>query len=481
MGFLSLEYAVFLGCLTLVFWLIPHLQARLLLLLTASLFFYSSIQVQYVWLLLASTGVNYALGWQIRRRKAPYRLLLLIIGIVLNLLLLLGFKYVPFLAGVASNLGGWEEGNTLAVWAAESIVAPISVSFFAFEMISYLVDIYRGAPPARDFLNFAVYKTFFAKLLSGPIVRYQEFCGQLQSHAKPLPAHWVNGLWLIACGALKKGIVADNLARFVDLTFNNVERAGSADLWLALVGYGLQIYFDFSGYIDVARGSALLLGFKLPQNFDFPYFAASISDFWRRWHITLGHWLRDYLYIPLGGSRQGLLITCGNLCTVMLVAGIWHGANWGFIIWGMWHGLALVGHRLVMVAGKALPALAAFWPTLPGIVVATLVTQFVVLVSWIPFRLPHLLDTQMFLQRMWGSAADPQFGLKVYVETLGLAPGQIALLMALLLVATFAAYRCDRARWQLTWQAKLFLAPICLYLVGLFGAQGTVPFIYFDF
>jgi alginate O-acetyltransferase complex protein AlgI len=481
MDFLSLEYGSFLLSIAIIYWLIPHLQTRLLVLLTASLLFYSLIQVQYVWLLIVVTVVNFWLGAKIKTSDRQLKKWLLFVGISFNVLLLIGFKYIPFLLSIVGSLTGLSASSAIASWAKSSIVAPITLSFFVFEMIAYLIDIFRGGTPARDFLSFVTYKTFFAKILSGPIVRFHEFAPQLASRPKPKLEDMVDGVFLITSGAIKKGIIADNMARYVDLCFRNMERASSIDLWLALFGFGLQIYFDFSGYIDVARGSALILGFKLPKNFDFPYFAGSISDFWRRWHITLGDWMRNYVYIPLGGSRRGLFFTCVNLIVIMLIVGIWHGANWGFILWGAWHGVALALHRIVMVVSGKSERLMEAWKSLPMQWAAIALTQLIVLIGWIPFRLPNLVDTNLFLQRMWGRTADLQFGVKIYVESLGMTSGQIALLMAAIVVAMFALYRCDRAGKQFTWQVKLLLVPISLYLVGLLGPEKNLPFIYFDF
>jgi alginate O-acetyltransferase complex protein AlgI len=482
MDFLSVEYGAFLICIAVIYWLTPHLQARLGILLTASLLFYTLLQRQSVALLIVSTLINFGFGWMIKRsRQRNYRIALLSVGVCFNVLLLLGFKYISFLMGNIGILSGWQGGIEISDWASRNVIVPIAISFFSFEMIAYLVDVYRGIAPAQDFWGFFTYKSFFPKLLSGPIVRYQDFAPQLVSTANPKLADISEGLWLIAAGAIKKGLIADNMGRFVDISLANIERAGSVDLWLALVGFGLQIYFDFSGYIDIARGSALLLGFKLPQNFDFPYLAASISEFWRRWNITLGHWLRDLVYIPLGGSRRGLIITCLNLLIVMLVAGIWHGAQWGFIIWGVLHGFYLVAHRLLMVAGTRINGFVEFWRSTWGKILGIVITQFAVLISWIPFRLPKWADMQVMLNRLWGQPADPQFGLKIYVETLQVTPAQIGLLGVAIVVAMIFAYRCDRAKWQLTWQAKLFLVPISLYLVAMLAPQNNLPFIYFDF
>ncbi len=481
MDFLSLDYAQFLIITACVYWLLPNVQARLLVIVTASLVFYSFIQRQYVWLLLVMLTINFWLGKEICKGDKFLKQWLLFVGVFFNVLLLLGFKYIPFAAAVIGNITGLPVGSSLAIWAKANIIPPITLSFFVFELIAYLIDTYRGNTPARDFLSFAAYKLFFAKLLSGPITRYQEFAPQILTRSIPALSDITEGVWLFACGAVKKGIIADNMARLVDLCFRNTERAGSLDLWIALIGYGIQIYCDFSGYIDMAMGSALLLGFKLPQNFDFPYFSTSISDFWRRWHMTLGAWMRSYLYIPLGGSRGGLWRTCLNLMIIMFVVGIWHGANWGFIIWGIWHGAALVGHRLWMELCSLFEGLNKIWKYLPMKIVAILMTQLVVFVGWIPFRLPNLADTNMFLNRLWGYQSDPQFGVKIYVESLGITLGQIILLMIGLLLMSLVAYQCDRAKWQLNWQIKLFLVPISLFLVSILSPDKKLPFIYFDF
>ncbi|NKB17033.1 MAG: MBOAT family protein [Pseudanabaena sp. CRU_2_10] len=481
MGFLSPEYSLFLVGLAFLYWFVPHLQTSPVSVANGEFMFYALIQVQFVWLLIFSTAINFGLGLAIARSSDRLRGWLLGAGICLNLSLLLGFKYVPFLANILSSTTGWLTAQDFAAWASHNIVAPISISFFSFEMIAYQIDIYRGEAPARNFLSFAVYKTFFAKLLAGPIVRYQEFAPQLTSRSQPLLENLVEGVWLIACGAAKKAILADNLGQLVELSFANIDRAGSTDLWLALCAFALQIYFDFSGYVDMGRGSALLLGFNLPRNFDFPYFASSISDFWRRWHMTLGSWLRDYLYIPLGGSRQGITRNCINLLIVMLVAGIWHGANWGFVIWGIWHGVLLVGHRLSALLTSRFAALTTLWKTLPGQIMAIAITQVLVSIGWLPFRLPNLLDTQFGFQHLWGKASDPQFAYKIYVEALGLTASQIAILLIAIAIGMFVAYCCDRSRWHLQWPIKLFLVPLSLYLVALFSPQRALPFIYFDF
>jgi alginate O-acetyltransferase complex protein AlgI len=499
MTFLSILYGIFLLSVLGIYWSLEARSLKLLILLAASLVFYSSLQLQYVPLLLGMTLLNFWLGraiaaprdwhtpeaedWQLAQQDwNNRRLKLLCLGVCLNVLLLVSFKYVPFLVssvGAVLNLPVAQEN---ADWIGDRLIAPLGISFFTFECIAYLVDIYRGAPPTRSFLLFSSYKLFFPKLISGPITRFHPLADQIKTLKFPQPNQIVEGLWLIACGAVKKLLLADHLGTLVDLSFNNLQRAGSGDLWLATFAYGLQLYLDFSGYVDVARGSAILLGFELPQNFNFPYFSTSIADFWRRWHITLGDWLRNYLYFPLGGSRKGLVRTCANLAIVMLIAGIWHGAAWGFVVWGMLHGLALVIHRLTEAQSQRVPALKNWWQSLPGTITAWAVTQFMVFTSWIFFRLPDLRESSLVVQRLWGHPADVQFAQKIYAEALGSDRLQITFLLVMIVVGMAIAYLIQRGlKVQLNWSVKILLVPICLFAAWLLAPNETAPYIYFDF
>jgi len=500
MTFLSQVYGWLLLSAVGLFWLLPGRSARWGVVLGASLVFYGLRQPLYVPLLLGGVALNYGLGGLLRsdgRAVRHYvggpdpalrkrrRKQLLWLGISLNLLLLFGFKYVPF----ALNSLGWAIQSPALLDTAnwvDRIEAPLGISFFCFECIAYLVDVYRGAPPARDWLKFCTYKLFFPKLISGPIVRYHVLAGQLDELDQP---RWprseqiTEGLWLIACGAIKKGLLADSLGLWVRTIFGagTLERAGSVDLWLAIGAYGFQLYLDFSGYVDIARGSALLMGIQLPQNFDFPYLSTSIADFWRRWHITLGDWLRNYLYIPLGGSRQGLVRTCGNLMIVMVLGGLWHGDNWGYVIWGGAHGLALAVHRLVDAASRRFSWLETLWAHPAGIGLSWGLTQLMVFLSWVWIRLPDWSQSSVVFQHLWGRSTDVYFLEKVYDETLGLDPWRLGAVLGAIGVLMLVAWFGQRGlRLQLTQPVKIALVPICLYLVWIFGPEG-VPFIYFDF
>jgi alginate O-acetyltransferase complex protein AlgI len=239
---------------------------------------------------------------------------------------------------------------------------------------------------------------------------------------------------------------------------------------------------DFNGYVDIARGTALLFGLVLPENFDFPYFTTSIGEFWRRWHITLGDWLRNYVYFPLGGSRQGLVRTCWNLFIVMLIAGIWHGSAWGFVVWGAFHGLALVVHRLTNALGDRFENLEKFWHNPLGILVAWFLTQLMVFISWVWFRLPNLQDSSVVLRHLLGYPADQQFAQKVYVEALNMSQYQLAWVLGTLAVLMGVVYTFSRKlKLDFNWPLKLVFVPLCLYAVWLFAPEGSLPYIYFDF
>ncbi|MDB9510543.1 MBOAT family protein [Kamptonema animale CS-326] len=489
MTFISLKYAYFLLITLVIYWLIPNRGWRLFVMLAASIRFYAFLQIEYIPLLLIGIVFNYRLAkaigepldWRIANEAwNRRRFLLLWLGIVINISLLLGFKYVPFFLTSIGTFFNLPVALDSARWVNTNVISPLGLSFFCFECVAYLIDVYRGAPAANSLLQFASYKFFFPKLISGPITRYHNLLSQLKTLKFPTHDGIAEGLWLIASGAVKKGVFADNLGKLVTLSFDNLQRAGSGDLWLATIAYGLQLYLDFSGYVDMARGTALLMGLSLPQNFDFPYFSLSIADFWRRWHMSLGDWLRNYLYFPLGGSRVGLVRTCVNLLIVMLIAGIWHGAAWGFIIWGCLHGLALVVHRLTEVISKQL-SLESFWQSLPGILVGWLLTQGMVFASWIFFRLPDLKISGLVFSHFWGYNADVQFAQKVYIEALGLERFQISWMVAVLVVAMGISYTLHRGlKLQLNWPLKLILVPLCLLALAL-APEGGLPYIYFDF
>lgn len=528
MSFQSPIYGLFLLALWIIYWLARSPKLQLWILLIASLVFYASLQLQYIPLMLVVTLINFRLGRALgantslgQKAKNPQisnqawqqslaiwnrrRSQILGMGIFLNVLLLVGFKYIPFLLNsLAAPLNliirtfqeigislSWIDGtasllkisiNENGNWIGDRLIVPLGLSFFVFECIAYLIDVYRGAPPAKKFLEFTTYKLFFPKLISGPITRYHYFAQELNNLHFPTSDRLAEGLWLIACGAVKKAFLADSLGIFVNLCLSNLERASSGDLWLAIFAFGLQLYLDFSGYVDIARGSAILLGFNLPENFDSPYFSTSIADFWRRWHITLGDWLRNYLYFPLGGSRQGLPRTCLNLLLIMLIAGLWHGAAWGYVIWGGLHGIALAIHRLTEALSQQVRWLKSWWQSWLGVLIAWGLTQSMVFVTWIFFRLPNLKQANLAIQHLWGYNGDIQFAKKVYEQALGLGRPQVSLLIVGLAGLMGIVYTFRQGlKVQLNWPIKLLLVPLCLFAVWLLAPEGSLPYIYFDF
>lgn len=342
MIFNSLRYACFLPVVVLAYYQLP-VRFRPWLLLLASYLFYASWNAAFLFLILALTLANYTIGLLLQRLRGRPSLttLLMVLGITLNLGVLGYYKYTFFLLESVTAALGW--AGVVVVPPQLSIILPLGISFFIFEFIHYLVDVQKGQPPVKSLLTFAVFAAFFPTQIAGPIKRFEYFIPQVE---RPAPFDWFRlgaGLRLVLIGLFKKVALADNLAPVVLAGFQHIAPGTTPpvvfDAWLAVLAFAMQIYFDFSAYTDIGRGSALMLGFTIPENFMRPYLAGTISEFWRRWHISLSSWLRDYLYIPLGGSRKARY---RNLFLTMLIGGLWHGANWTFVFWGALHGLFLV-------------------------------------------------------------------------------------------------------------------------------------------
>jgi alginate O-acetyltransferase complex protein AlgI len=342
MDFASSLYILFLSLTYCVRWMpiLPWAGKRAVLLLS-SLFFYACWSAQYLLLIVFSMCVD----WLIARKIATacsqrWKRFWLIISLASNLGLLAVFKYSGLFSTIVNDLGG--DLDVLV------FVVPVGISFYTFQTLSYTIDVYRGRlQPTESFLDFALFVSFFPQLVAGPIVRASEFLPQIRKPAPFVPRQHLRGIYIIVLGLIKKVCVADVLAiHLVDRVFDTPELFSSTDVLLACFGYSLQIYCDFSGYSDVAIGSALLLGFTLPINFSRPFSAVNLQEFWRRWHISLSTWLRDYLYISLGGNRKGSSQTYINLFVTMFLGGLWHGATYNFLIWGALHGAALGAVRI---------------------------------------------------------------------------------------------------------------------------------------
>lgn len=461
MNFVSADYAAFLLLVFTAWWLERrHAVPRLLLLLGSSLYFYGYWNWKYVPLLLASTVVDYLLAGAIANSGSPRRKRLLItVSLVLNLGVLAAFKYWAFFAENLALLG-----LRLPVL---DVLLPPGISFYTFQSLSYTIDVYRGSlRPARNLLEFATYIAYFPQLVAGPIVRASDFLPQFLHVPRVTQGQLQRGLAKIAVGLIKKVLVADTLALgIVDAAFADGSQVGGLHAFLAVWGYALQIYGDFSGYSDIAIGSALLFGFEIQENFDAPYAARNVQEFWRRWHISLSTWLREYLYIPLGGSRSGIVRTQVNLMLTMLLSGLWHGAAWKFVVWGGIHGLGLLWNRAGQALGLTLPGRL-------GHLVAVLCTAHFAAFAFVPFRALDLGHAGDFLMRIVRGGSAPALDLGV-----GLA---FAIGFGIQVVPRSTKNGLyARASALPPW---LFGALFALVL-GVVAARhrGGVPFIYFQF
>ena len=346
MNFNSLDYFVFLGVTLCGYWLARKQLLRLALLAFASCIFYMAWNPAYLFLIVMSITVDYVAGARMAdATNHNIRKAWLAASLTVNLGLLGLFKYYNFFATSLVDAG-----RVLGVPIASlhiDVLLPVGISFYTFESLSYTIDVYQGKiPPTRSFVRFACFITFFPHLVAGPIVRASDFLSQLREEPKLFPERVGQGTFLIATGLIKKVVFADYLAlNLIDRVFDDPGAYSSAEVMLSLYAYTLQIFCDFSGYTDVARGSALLFGLELPENFDRPYQATSPAEFWRRWHMTLSTWLRDYLYFPLGGSKVPAGRAYFNLWITVFLVGLWHGAAWTFVIYGMLHATSMVVHR----------------------------------------------------------------------------------------------------------------------------------------
>lgn len=397
MLFNSIEFLIFLVVVCSILAIIKYRNFQHMFLLIASyLFFYFSSNY-LLSLLIISTVLDYYVGKEIYNSKTKARKkLLLVISLAGNLGLLGFFKYADFAITQFNVFGNYI--NLTDGIPFLNLALPIGISFYTFQTISYTVDIYRGQlKPSNSLREFALFVSFFSQLVAGPIVRAKEFLPQLREkfsnndsvYSRLIQIKSSNlklGITIIAFGFFKKMFFADNIAPLVNQIFTNPIGASSFEIWIATIAFGIQIYGDFSGYSDIAIGTALILGFKIPMNFNKPYFALSPSDFWRRWHISLSSWLRDYLYIPLGGNRKSPSRTYINLFIVMFFGGLWHGASWNFVIWGVLHGLYLGIHDLLKNRFPFLTKI-KFFQTKSGKILSILITQYFVFLAWIPFRI----------------------------------------------------------------------------------------------
>lgn len=468
MLFTEFRFILFFIIVFSLYWGLQKNMHRKLWLLICSYIFYGAWDWRFLSLIWISTVVDYSIGW-ILSRPIPEsrRKVLLVLSLLTNLGLLGFFKYFNFFVESALNFL-----NFLGIPAQPSslkIILPVGISFYTFQTLSYSIDVYRRRlEPTKNLLNFALYVSFFPQLVAGPIVRASTFLPQLLEKRNFINVNARTCLILFLVGFIKKACISDNLAPIVDRYFSNPELYGAADAWISVLFYSIQIYCDFSGYSDMAIACAGLLGYELCLNFNFPYFASNIATFWRRWHISLSNWLRDYLYIPLGGNRSGKYLTYRNLMLTMLLGGLWHGAAWNFVIWGGMHGIALVAYR--EVSTWQLPI------RLPSRVVAilgTIATFYWVCLTWVFFRAIDV-DRALVIFESFVLFHSPGS------QTLGL---QLLWICVPLAIAHWITYR----RLWVNWWQRLPGWTFAACYGGLFSIALTfvptrhTPFIYFQF
>tara|TARA_B100001250_G_scaffold414149_1_gene450922 strand:+ start:7064 stop:8452 length:1389 start_codon:yes stop_codon:yes gene_type:complete len=462
MLFPTLAFGLFFVVVFLLNWLTrPHPLIWKTVMVGASLFFYGWWNWRFVFLLLWAITSNWVAGSQIAKQLHAGSNQLarnwMSTAIVGDLVLLGVFKYYDFFAVELSNLFGGKTAIPLL-----ELTLPVGISFFTFQAMSYVIDLHRRVIKPMPMLDFAVYLSFFPQLVAGPIVRAAEMAPQIRNQPDPRRVASGEAFHLILRGLFKKVVISSWLASsIVDDVFSNPESHSSQDVLVGVYGYAIQIYADFSGYTDIAIGVALLLGFRFPTNFDRPYSALSLREFWKRWHITLSSWLRDYLYIPLGGNRGRQAETYRNLLLSMILGGLWHGSTWNFVIWGFIHGLALAVERM-LPNQQTHPVIRWF------------ITFHIVCFAWVFFRADSL-SSAIDVFRAIGSAP----------SSLELSSGFAILLLAGMLMAQFFPHSKSEDVKQWLSKQRVLTQGLAfgfgLVLIDLFGPEGVAPFIYFQF
>ncbi len=473
MRFNSYAFALFFAALLPAYWLLRKWRpAQNVLLLGAGYYFYACWNPRFLSLLILSTVVDYACGLWLGRVNSPRRRRsILALSMVLNLGMLGFFKYFNFFAESLHALL-WTAGVPIPIKHLE-IVLPIGISFYTFQSMSYVIDVYRREiVPTRNIVQFAAFVSFFPHLVAGPIMRPSSLLPQIAARRRFDLHQFYEGSYLIFWGLLKKVVIADNLASIVTDLFGRWETLDGGLALLAVYAFAFQIYGDFSGYTDIARGVAKCLAFEMPLNFNLPYFATSPKDFWTRWHISLSTWLRDYLYIPLGGGRGGRFLTYRNLMFTMTLGGLWHGAAWTFVVWGIYHGVLLVAHRLsspwLERVVPADPVDRACWKAL-----RIVVTFHLVCLGWIFFRAETMEQALGILSAIVTRPAIPVVSY--------LAP--VVLLILPLWMVQFVQYAANDLNViaRTPWYVRSVFYTACFYAIVLVGQFGGRQFIYFQF
>ncbi len=476
MLFSEFRFAVFLVAVFFLYWVVlKNNTSRKIMLLIASYVFYGAWDYRFLSLIAVSTLIDYFAAIKISHTE-HYKKTWLYVSLIMNLGLLGFFKYCNFFIDsfihFAHSIGFHPSQPTL------DIILPVGISFYTFQTLSYTIDVYRGKlAPSKNLLDFSLFVSFFPQLVAGPIVKASDFIWQLQEKKIFRIKQFRIGINVFLLGFFKKVVISDNIAPIIDLVFSHTMDYSLFASWIGILLYALQIYFDFSGYSDMAIGTSKLFGYELIKNFDYPYFSQNITQFWRRWHISLSSWLKEYLYISLGGNKGSQWFVNRNLMLTMLLGGLWHGAGWNFVIWGGLHGFALIAHKLWMQKKfSLLPDSLHFI----SIIISTLFTFYFVCVCWIFFRAQDTQTAMILLQRF---CLFESGGLK-NISSLWL----LVFIVPALEYIGFKLFSWWHTKYKKTFED--FIIPHWLYgpAVGiaigcmlLFSPTNNTPFIYFQF
>ncbi|WP_436715585.1 MBOAT family O-acyltransferase [Roseiconus lacunae] len=453
------EFFLFFLVVFALVWNASSVTLRNGILLVASYYFYAYWDIRFCSLLMLSTAIDFVVADRISKASTLVRRRLWLgISLCANLGSLAFFKYCNFFIDSFAVL---LEPTGFHVQTLD-IILPVGISFYTFQTLSYTIDVYRGRlDPCSSLLTFALYVSFFPQLVAGPIVRASELLPQLACTPKWSSRRCYHGFQTALRGLVKKVLIADRLGEFVDVVFAGPDLYHGATVWLAVIAYAGQIYYDFSGYSDIAIGLAKMLGYRFPRNFRHPYLAVSVADFWHRWHMTLSRWLRDYVYITFGGNRRGSSRTFVNLMATMTLGGLWHGAAWTFVFWGIWHGAALCCQRAFRQTSLRVPKMFGW-----------LLTTAVILFGWILFRCDSLAHVQVVLRQL----AFKDDGIAWYPP--------LAVLAILCMVIDHAVWS-SRLRLSMRLPASKFYSPvltaIMIWCLVLYAPRGFTPFVYFQF
>lgn len=475
MNFNSFQFLIFYPIVAVLNYIVPR-KYRWIPLLIASYYFYLSWNAKLFFLILFTTAVSYASGLLIEK-KPKRKLLWMIISIVSSLSILFFFKYYNFVAGTIGNFFGAD--LTL------QLVLPVGISFYTFQTLSYSIDVYRGTIKAEhNFFYYALFVSFFPQLVAGPIERPDNLLPQLKEEHKFNSSDLYIGAKRMLAGFFKKIVVADTAAIYVNAVYNNPGETGGLAIIIATVLFAMQIYCDFSGYTDIAIGCARIMGYRLMQNFDRPYSAQNIRDFWARWHISLSSWFKDYLYIPLGGNKKGYKRQLINLFIVFMVSGLWHGAEWTFILWGLLHGIYRVVGELTYKKREKLYKSIGIDTSKPIIrMFRTTITFCLVCFAWIFFRANNTKELLLILEKLFTS-----FGVSTFASELGLTfSGALIMILAIVIMVlldrklTLPEYTSPSGAKMLGGTSLYILWAILLAWLLLLASNGSSAFIYFQF